>query len=172
MCLPQLVCLHSRGHNSGILGYCVPLMKNMQTAIGRFKCLISIESIPSLKSKTSHPSHNFCSLQIPYSLLTFTDICSQLQRAYLSFLPFSLVSGLSLLVYPFKYSLVNIYLPWLSVSLPMHKDWKSFNQPNNWSTPLLHLSYVKKKSHSHENWHQGEICFPNLIKPLEPIMYL
>lgn len=141
MCLPQLVCLHSRGHNSGILGYCVPLMKNMQTAIGCFKCLISIESIPTLKSKTSHPSHNFCSLQIPPTLLTFTDICSQPQRAYLSFLPFSLVSGLSLLVYLFNYSLVNIYLPWLSVS---HKDWKSFKQPNHWSTPLLHLSYVKK----------------------------
>lgn len=152
--------------SSGILSYCVPLRKNMQIAVGCFKCLISMESIPSLKSKTSHPSHNFCSLQTPHSLI-FTDICSPPQRACLSFLPFSLVSGLSLVAYPFKYSLINIYLPWLSVSLPKHKDWKSFNQ----TIDLLPSTtkFCEKKSHSHENWHQGEICFLTLIKSLEPI---
>lgn len=156
--------------NSGILSYCVPLRKNMQIAVGCFKCLISMESIPSLKSKTSHPSHNFCSLQIPYSL-TFTDICSQPQRACLSFLPFSLVSGLSLVAYPFKYSLINIYLPWLSVSLPKHKDWKSFNQSYHWSTPLLRLSSVKKIT---QPWKLApeRNMFSNSLEPISSPLYI
>lgn len=84
-------------------------------AFGCFKYLVSTESIPSLKSKTWHPSHNFSPLQIPHSL-TFTDIYSQPQRTGLSFLPFSLVSGLNLVVYTFKYSLINIGLPWPCLS--------------------------------------------------------
>lgn len=121
-----------------------PSWRNTQIASGCFKFLISTGSIPSLKSRAPHPTHNFFSLQIPRSP-TFINTCHQSQRTCLFFLPFSPhVAQVSQSIQIFKHSLVNIYwLLNLSISLPTHEDWKPLDQSNHWSTLLLHLSSVK-----------------------------
>lgn len=95
VCLPQLVCLHSQVHNNGIPRFCVPFMRKYATALGYWKFPIPTENLPPLKSKTSHPSHNFFSSHILHSL-TFIDTYRQPQRTCLIFFPFSPLSGLGL----------------------------------------------------------------------------
>lgn len=110
VCLQQWVSWHPPVHRRGIPGYCSPHEEICKLLLAVLNVSFQWKIFHLLSQKHHIPVTTSSLHRFPALFLLLMSIVNLGETVFPSSL--SLLSGLSLMIYPFKYSLVNIYLPW------------------------------------------------------------